>query len=354
MGENREQDRGIGQLGRGRVLLTGLFGLLIGLVLIGTAGVASAGDEKLTGKVRIDGSSTVHPITSATAELFQQEQPRIHVTVGISGSGGGFKKFLEDQPSLRTDISDASRPIKPSELARARELGVEFIEVPIGIDGIAVMVNPANTFCHDLTVDELRRIWEPGSTINSWKDVRAGFPDQPLQLYGPGPDSGTFDYFCEAIVGREKASRSDYTASESDNMLVQGIAGDPGALGYFGYAYYAANTKRLRAVGIDNGSGTPVKPTIEVIRDGKYAPLSRPLFMYVNKESFQRPAVRAYLEFFFHNAPKIVEHPRVNYVALSDELYAMGWQRLCEGKTGSAMEQARKQDLSLTEIYREY
>lgn len=317
--------------------------------------IASVGavlaQEKLSGKVKLDGSSTVAPITMAAAELFQGENPGVRVTVGISGTGGGFKKFLDSRPDLRTDISDASRPIKESERARAKEVGVEFIEVPIGIDGIAVILHPSNTFCETLTVDELKRIWEPGSEVNNWRQVRKGFPDLPLKLYGPGTDSGTFDYFTEAIVGKEKASRSDYTASESDNVLVQGIAGDPGALGYFGYAYYEANKKRLRLAAIDNNNGKPVKPSLDVIRSGAYKPLSRPMFLYVNAEANKRAEVRAFLEFFFKNARMIVEHPRVNYVALPDSLYKAGLKRLHDGITGSAMAKADKGETDLTKLF---
>ncbi len=325
-------------------------------VLIATTiGAASAlGQEKLSGSVKLDGSSTVAPITMAAAELFMEQQPRVRVTVGISGTGGGFKKFLDAKPSLRTDISDASRSIKPSELNRAKKLGIEFIEIPIGIDGIAVMVHPSNTFCGHLTVAELRRIWEPGSAITNWSQVRKSFPDLPLKLYGPGTDSGTFDYFTKAICGKEKASRSDYTASESDNVLVRGIAGDKGALGYFGYSYYEANQNKLKLVAINNNNGTSVEPSLDVIRSGAYKPLSRPMFLYVNKTAYQRPEVKAFLGFFFDNARSIVEHPRVNYVALSDELYSIGLQRLDTGKTGSAMALAGKQTANLADVFREY
>jgi len=297
----------------------------------------SFGQEKLSGRIKLDGSSTVAPITMAAAEMFQAVQPRVQVTVGISGTGGGFKKFLDPKPDLRTDISDASRPIKPSEMSQAEALGIEFIEIPIAVDGLAVVIHPSNSFCDYLTVDELKRIWEPGSAINNWSHVRKGFPDLPLKLYGPGTDSGTFDYFTEAIVGKEDASRADYTASESDNVLVQGVTGDRGALGYFGYSYFEANHDRLKLVAIDNNNGKPIKPDMDVVRSGKYKPLSRPLFLYVNKESYQRPEVRAFIGFIFDNAQEIVEHPRVNYVALPDKLYAAARKRLDDGVTGSAM-----------------
>ncbi len=316
----------------------------IGVLMTGGgvfAAWAGEPEKPVTGQVKLDGSSTVAPITMAAAELFQSQQPKVQVTVGISGTGGGFKKFLEEKSNLRTDISDASRPIKESEMTRAKELGVEFIEVPIGLDGIAIMVNPKNTFVDSLTVEELKKIWQPDSTINNWKDVRHGFPDQPLRLYGPGTDNGTFDYFTEAIVGKEKASRSDYTASATPTVLVQGIAGDEGALGYFGFSYYENNRDKLKLVAVDNGNGKAVTPDLEKIKSGEYKPLSRPLFLYVNKQSFQRPEVRAFLKYFFENARSIVENPRVGYVAISDDLYRMSWQRLESGTTGSAMSEAK-------------
>ena len=318
-----------------RMLVVGL-----GATFLGTTVRAGA----LSGRVKIDGSSTVAPITMAAAEMFQSEQPRVQITVGISGTGGGFKKFLDENPDLRTDISDASRPIKPSEMSRAEALGVEYIEIPIAIDGLAVVVHPSNDFCDHLTVEELKRIWEPGSAINNWSQVRKGFPDLPLKLYGPGTDSGTFDYFTEAVVGREDSSRADFTASESDNVLVQGVTGDRGALGYFGYSYFEANRNRLKLLAIDNNIGKPIKPDVDVVRSGKYKPLARPLFLYINKESSRRPEVQAFLDFIFDNSRKIVEHPRVNYVALPQELYDAARRRLIDGITGSAMAGAGEDD----------
>jgi len=331
--------------------LSRLLAILAGVTFLTPSAAHVLAQEKLSGKVKIDGSSTVAPITMAAAELFQAENPGVRVTVGISGTGGGFKKFLDSRPDLRTDINDASRTIKKSELAKAAIVGVEFIEIPIGIDGIAVVLNPSNTFCQYLTVEELKKIWEPGSEITNWRQVRKGFPDLPLKLYGPGTDSGTFDYFTKAIVGKEKASRSDYTASESDNVLVMGVTGDPGALGYFGYSYYEANKKKLRLAAIDNNNGKPVQPDFDVIRSGAYKPLSRPLFLYVNAKAYKRAEVRAFLEFFFKNARRIVEHPRVNYVALSDDLYKAGIKRLHDGTTGSVMAGAGKDDTDLTKLF---
>jgi phosphate transport system substrate-binding protein len=308
---------------------------------------------QLSGTVKADGSSTVAPITMAAAELFQEHNPKVKVTVGISGTGGGFKKFLDERSDLRTDISDASRPIKPKEVERAKELGIEFIEVPIAIDGLAVVVHASNSFCDHLTVQELKRIWEPGSSIDNWKQVRPGFPDLPLKLYGAGTDSGTFDYFTEAIVGKERSSRPNYFASENDNALVQGVSSDPGALGYFGYSYYESNKQKLKVLGIDNGDGKPVKPELSTVRGGTYRPLARPLFLYVNKAAYQRPEVKGFIEYLLDNARTIVEHPRVNYVALPEELYAMAKKRLVEGKTGTVFKEGTSDaHKPLLELYR--
>jgi len=291
--------------------------------------------------VKLDGSSTVAPISMVAAELFGAKNPDIRVTVGISGTGGGFKKFLDPNPDLRTDINDASRPIKPKEIEKAKAAGIEFIELPIAIDGISVVVNPKNTFCTNLTVAELKRIWEPESKINNWKDVRDGFPDLPLKLYGPGTDNGTFDYFTEVIVGKTKASRSDLTMSEDDNVLVQGVYGDAGGLGYFGFSYYKANESKLNLLAIDNNDGNPVKPSLKVIAGGSYRPLSRPLFLYVNKAAAQRPEVDAFLKFYYANARQIVTNPQVNYVGLADEVYQSAVARLNAGETGSAIAQVK-------------
>lgn len=324
---------------------------LITSIVLGGLGVSDLRAE-LSGTVRVDGSSTVAPITMAAAELFQAANPKVRVTVGISGTGGGFKKFLDEKTDLRTDINDASRPIRDAEMARAKQIGVEFVEIPIAMDGLAVVVHPSNTFCDHLTVAELKKIWEPGSTIQNWKDIRAGFPDLPLKLYGPGTDSGTFDYFTEVIVGKEKASRNDYTASESDNVLVQGVSGDKGAMGYFGQSYYEANHKKLKLLAIDNGNGKPVAPTsVDIVRGGTYTPLSRPLFLYVNADSLKRPEVLAFLEYILDNSRMIVEHPRVGYVSLTDDVIALAKKRLKAGTTGSAMHAAPKGTTNLRDIF---
>jgi len=270
--------------------------------------------QKLSGTIEIDGSSTVFPITQAVAEEFQKSHPDVRVNVGISGTGGGFKRFTIGE----TDISDASRPIKASEAQTAAQNGIEYIEFQVAIDGLAVLVNPSNTWVDYMTVQELNMTWRPGSTVDSWNDIRPEWPNQPIHLYGPGTDSGTFDYFTEVIVGKEDASRPDYTASEDDNVLVQGIAGDPNALGYFGYAYYAENTDKLKIVPIDSGNG-PVTPSDETINAGQYTPLSRPLFIYVNKESLKRQEVKAFVRFYMENAERLVSE--VGYTPLQTSVY---------------------------------
>lgn len=249
--------------------------------------------------IEIDGSSTVFPITQAVAEEFQKENPEVRVNVGISGTGGGFKRFIRGE----IDIVDASRPIKPSERQTAAENGIEFLEFQIAIDGLAVVVNPQNDWVDYMTLQELNMTWRQGSNVEYWSDIRPKWPNQRIDLYGPGTDSGTFDYFTEVVIGEEDASRPDYTASEDDNILVQGVAGDPYALGYFGYAYYKQNADKLKIVPIDAGDG-PVTPTDETIIAGDY-PLSRPLFIYVNKEAIARPEVKAFLKFYMKNAEQL-------------------------------------------------
>ncbi|MCX7800800.1 MAG: PstS family phosphate ABC transporter substrate-binding protein [Fimbriimonadales bacterium] len=293
-------------------------------------GAASGGSEagSLQGAVSIDGSSTVFPITQALAEEFMNENRGVNVTVAESGTGGGFKKFGRGE----IDITGASRPIEPSEEELCKKNGVEYLEIPIAFDGLTVVVNPKNTWAESLTVAELKKIWEPASKVNNWSQVRAGFPNKPLKLYGPGTDSGTFDYFCEAINGGKGKSRSDYTASEDDNVLVQGVAGDEGALGYFGIAYFMENKDKIRAVKIDGGEG-PVEPSPETIRSGKYQPLSRPLFLYVNAKSLDKPQVKAFLEYCMDHAETLVG--QVGYVALPAEAYGIGKKIVAERRTGS-------------------
>jgi phosphate transport system substrate-binding protein len=274
--------------------------------------IASA--PKLVGTIEIDGSSTVFPITAAVAEEFQNLNPDVRVNVGISGTGGGFKRFTVGE----IEISDASRPIKSSEADAAQQNGIEYIEFRIALDGLSVVVNKQNTWVDYMTVQELNMTWRPNSTVTKWNDIRPSWPDQPIHLYGPGTDSGTFDYFTEVIVGTVDASRPDYTASEDDNILVQGIAGDTYALGYFGYAYYAENTDKLKIVPIDSGSG-PVTPSDQTINSGQYTPLSRPLFIYVNKESLERPEVKAFVKFYMENSEQLSSE--VGYTSLPASVY---------------------------------
>ena len=276
----------------------------------------SAEPKVLEGTVEIDGSSTVYPISEAVAEEFNKVYPDVRVNVGVSGTGGGFKRFNIGE----TDISDASRPIKdPKETSVAAENGINYVELRLGTDGLSVVVSKENDFVDCLTTDELKAIWEPGSTMDNWSEVRAGFPDQKMRLYGPDTDSGTFDYFTEEIMGEAQLSRADYTASADDNVLVQGIAGDKGSLGYFGYAYYQENTEKLKLVAVDSGSGC-VKPSSTTIPSGEYSPLSRPLFIYVNTDSYNnKTAVKELVDFYMINGPKLTNE--VGYVASDSSVY---------------------------------
>lgn len=286
--------------------------------------------KEYKGRIRIDGSSSVYPVTEAVAEEFRRIEPNIRVTVGVSGTGGGFKKFARGE----TDISNASRPIKESEIKACAANGIGFIEIPVAYDGLAVVVSPSNDFVDYLTVEELKRIWEPAAqnVIKSWKQVRAGFPDIPLRLYGAGTSSGTYDYFTEAITGEAKSSRGDYTASEDDNVLVQGVSSDKGALGYFGLAYYEENKNKLKLVAIDAGKGK-ILPNSSTVRTGEYAPLSRPEFIYVNAKSATDQYVQQFVAFYLSNAPVLVKE--IGYVPLPPEAYLLALERFKKRKTGS-------------------
>lgn len=269
---------------------------------------------QLTGDIIIDGSSTVFPITEAVAEEFRMTYPDVNITIGFSGTGGGFKKFNIGE----TDINDASRPIKDSEAEEAKANGIEYVELMVAYDGLSVVVNKANDFVDNLTVEELNAIWKPDSTVMTWQDVRPEWPAEPIKLYGPGTDSGTFDYFTEEINGETGAIRTDFTPSEDDNVLVQGVAGDKYALGYFGFAYYEENMDKLKVVKIDGGNG-PVEPTFDTIKDGSYAPLSRPLFIYVTKDALEKPQVKAFVEYYLTDGTALVAE--VGYVSLEDSAY---------------------------------
>lgn len=280
--------------------------------------------------IKIDGSSTVYPITEAVAEDFQKVQ-KVKVTVGESGTGGGFKKFCRGE----TDISNASRPILQKEMDACKEAGIQYIELPVAFDALTVVVNPKNDWVKSLSVDELKNMWKPGSSVKNWKQVNAAYPDKALSLYGPGTASGTFDYFTEAINGKAKASRTDYTPSEDDNVLVQGVSGNAGGLAYFGYAYYEENKDRLRAIPISAKAGSPaVMPSPEAVKDGTYQPLARPIFIYVNATAAAfKPEVKAFVNYYLENAPKLVAE--VKYVPLPAEDYAAVKEHFKSLKSGT-------------------
>jgi phosphate transport system substrate-binding protein len=288
--------------------------------------------KQYKGRISIDGSSSVYPITEAVAEEFRNQHKDIRITVGVSGTGGGFKKFARGE----IDISNASRPIRESEIKACKENNIEFIEIPVAYDGLAVVVSPANDFVDHLTVAELKKMWEPAAqqTITSWNQIRSSFPDVPLRLYGAGTSSGTYDYFTEAIVGKAKSSRGDYTASEDDNVLVQGVSTDKGALGFFGLAYYEENKNKLKLVGIDAGEGKgPVYPTDSTVREGVYAPLSRPEFIYINAGSANSQVVQEFVRFYMQHAAALVKE--VGYVPLPAEAYSLSYQRFLNKNLGS-------------------
>jgi phosphate transport system substrate-binding protein len=269
----------------------------------------------------------VFPISQAVAEEFRKERPDVQIPVGISGTGGGFKRFVTGE----IDIADASRPIKESEIAEAAENGIEFTEFVVAYDGLSIVINTANDFASCLTTAELKKIWEPGSKFDNWNEVRDGFPDKKLRLYGPDTDSGTFDYFTAEINEKEDASRSDYTASSDDNVLVQGVSGDRGGMGYFGFAYYTENSDLLNVIAVDDGAGC-IEPSVESISDGSYSPLSRPMFIYVNNFSLQREEVREFITFYLNNAGVLAEE--VGFVGLPEAEYQAQFSEL--GRAGNA------------------
>jgi len=314
------------------------------LGLVGSLLLTRAAHAQAT--IKIDGSSTVFPITEAVAEEFQNANPGAKVVVGISGTGGGFKKFYRGE----TDISDASRPILATEMEECKKAGIEYIELPIAFDALTVMVNPANTWVDQLTTYELKTIWAPEAQdkITKWNQVRPNWPDAPLKLYGAGSDSGTFDYFTEATVGKAKSSRGDYTASEDDNVLVQGIANDKNALGYFGYAYYIENKDKLKAVPIVNAEGKAVLPSEEGVMKGTYNPLSRPIFIYVNKKSLERPEVKKFVEFYLKEGAALAKE--VKYVPLPADAYQKGLARLNAGQVGTAFAGHAETGLHIDEL----
>jgi phosphate transport system substrate-binding protein len=283
--------------------------------------------------IKIDGSSTVFPVTEAVAEEFQNSTGgKAKVTVGIAGTGGGFKKFARGE----TDISDASRPILTSEIKACKAAGIEYIELPICFDALTVAVNPANDWVKSITVAELKKIWEPEAQgkITKWNQIRPEWPDKEMKLFGAGSDSGTFDYFTEAVVGKAKSSRGDFTASEDDNTLVQGIEGDKYALGYIPFAYYEPHASRMKALAVDweKGAGAVLPSSANVIA-GTYSPLSRPLFIYVNKKSLEKPEVKQFVEFYLKNVKELATE--VKYTPLPEKAYELATARLAKQETGS-------------------
>jgi phosphate transport system substrate-binding protein len=327
--------------------------LLPAAAVLGAGLIAGAADGqdlgRMHGAIKIDGSSTVYPITEAVAEEFADVAPRIRVTVGISGTGGGMKRFTVGD----TDISDASRPIKKSERDLAADHGVEFVEIPIAYDGLSIVVNKANYWVNRLTIDELKRIFLDGSTVETWQDVRPEWPAVSVKIYAPGTDSGTFDYFKEVVAGAKGAIRSDMSVSEDDNVLVRGVAGDEGAIGFFGCAYYFENTDKLKVVPIVNPkTGQAVVPETHTVESGEYAPFSRPLFIYVNTKSLQRPEVKAFVEFYFEHGPALAAE--VGYVKLPAEIYRRGRANVASVRTGTQFldDKGEKRHGPLPEIYR--
>lgn len=301
--------------------------------------------------IKVDGSSTVYPITEAVAEEFQNAKKNsIKVTVGISGTGGGFKKFCRGE----TDLQDASRPISKTEMEDCKKAGIEFYELPIAYEGTVVAVNTKNTWLKEISVEDLKKIWEPSamSTITKWNQINPKWPATEFKLYGAGSDSGTFDYFTEAIVGKAKSSRGDYTASEDDNTLVKGIAGDKNALGYLPMSYYEENKKSLKALAIIGGEKAPTKkavmPSKETVEDGTYFPLSRPLFLYVSVASSKKPEVAEFVKFYLKSAPKLV--PQVKYVALPAKVYAMAEEHFTKGKKGTVYASGNNVGMKIEEL----
>lgn len=315
---------------------------------------AAVATPALSQSIKIDGSSTVYPITAAVAEEFKAAEG-IDVAVGVSGTGGGFKKFAAGE----TDISDASRPVKAKEMAACEENGIEFIEIPVAYDGLSIVTNKANNWAGELTVDQLRKLFlAPGA--KTWKEVDSSFPNVPVKLYTPGEASGTYDYFVEVVCGKKDKEtgkhkygemRDDLSRSEDDNILVTGVAGDPGAIGFFGCAYYFENTDKINAAAIINGDGKAVKPAAEAIEDGSYEPFSRPLFIYASAKSLKKPEVAKFIEFYFSEGPELAEE--VGYVRLPSSVYEVGMRKVKNMETGTVYtdKDGNKVSGSVTELY---
>ncbi len=316
-------------------------------VVAAVAATTVAETAPLRGTIRVDGSSTVFPITEAVAEEFSKEAPRVRVPVGVSGTGGGFKRFTIGE----TDISDASRPIKDKEYKIAKENGIEFVEVPVAYDGLSIVVNKNNYWVDHMTVDELKMIFLDGQAVSRWSEVRDGWPDIKINLYSPGTDSGTFDYFKEVVAGKTGSIRSDMSVSEDDNVLVNGVTGSEGAIGFFGAAYYFENQDKLKIVPIDGGKG-PVTPSNKTIEEGTYAPFSRPLFIYVNKNSLDRPEVAAFVDFYLEHAGDLAEE--VGYVRLPQAIYDRARKNIMNRRTGTQYLDANMNKIhgSLPNVYK--
>jgi len=301
-------------------------------VAFGIASIAAPHVAAAQSVIKIDGSSTVFPIAEAVAEEFQiSKRGKVRVTVGIAGTGGGFKRFCRGE----TDISNASRPILAEEMETCRKAGIKYIELPVAFDALTVVVNPQNTWAKSLTPADLKKMWEPAAQgrITKWNQVRPDFPAEPLMMFGPGADSGTFDYFTEAVNGKSKASRTDFQASEDDNVIVQGVSSNKGAIGYFGYAYYIGNKERVRAVPIQNKQGKAVEPSLPSVIDGSYEPLSRPLFIYVRDTAAQRPEVKEFIQFYLSEGAELAKE--VGYVPLPEKAYQLALKHFSDKKLGT-------------------
>lgn len=319
---------------------------VFGIALAATAamGFAAASQAQI---VKIDGSSTVFPITEAVAEDFQKaKKGKVKVTVGISGTGGGFRKFCRGE----VDVSNASRPITKREMEECKSAGIAYLEMPVAYDALTVVINPKNTWAKTMTVAELKKVWEPEAQgkITTWNQVNPAWPNAPVKLFGPGADSGTFEYFTEAVVGKSKASRGDFTASEDDNVLVQGVSRDVNALGYFGYAYFIENKDKLAAVSVVAPSGKAVIPSLDTVVNGSYQPLSRPIFIYVNSKAAQRPEVKEFIEFYNRQADKLVKE--VKYVPLPPKAYGYNLETLAKMRLGTKFEGENKVGLTIEEL----
>jgi phosphate transport system substrate-binding protein len=320
--------------------------LVTAALVVGATALAAPVHAQL---VKIDGSSTVFPVTEAVAEDFQKaKKGAMKVTVGISGTGGGFKKFCRGE----TDISNASRPILKAEMAECQKAGIDYYELPVAFDALTVVVNPKNSFVRQLTVAEMKKMWEPAAQgkVTRWNQVNPAWPDAPMKLFGPGADSGTFDYFTEAVVGKSKSSRGDFTASEDDNVLVQGVSRDVNGLGYFGYAYYIENKDKLKAVPIVNEKGQAVEPSMEAVLQGSYSPLARPIFVYVNAKALGRPEVREFVEYYMKNGAKLARE--VKYVPLPDAAYKTAWEHVQKGKKGTVFGGTAEVGVTIEELLR--